>query len=317
MLTRFQAAKKAAIELSGLPIVQTRFISRLTKKHPGTDSSSTVFMGKRYSSTDNLLKTKNLQNPAQEQKSWYDKDNRTEFYSAIQSLQGLMLFSGGIGLLWSYKIERNNKKVELGRNITFEIEKAKTSLKCLMNEWDIEIAKSLKNTQGFDAQKFMEKIDLKKINKYESHFSDGIRMATRYDSSIVPETLQIEADYQNELFRQALQEISLCDQSATYENIKLKAEKLRHCFGEIYNVLNVVGIVASANTIEKKYQTQEQKEILEKFKQKLAVDEIRQSIDNLRTPILLQLKKDKEKFKQNNPDSDKLVRHKVFGNPTK
>lgn len=249
-------------------------------------------------------------------KGWNNRENRQEFYSAFSALQGLAVISG-VGLFFvTERQEREKRKAELGRNITKDIETIKTKLKFLMNELDDLKSRTdawkainLKEIKGF--------ITLQKLNEYEEAFSLSMRMVSRYDTSLVPQVLQVEADYQNERFRR-LAEV-LRDEKGDLNKTKENLENLRTCFIDIYNVLNIVGLATGANTIDRNKQSAEQKLLLETLKgckadvngndSGIITDEVRVIIHQFRREQLKTLDKIKAMKKI---DNSSLVRNEVF-----
>lgn len=261
---------------------------------------------------------------------WRNKETRKEIYSALAALQGLAFLTGAGVFYVAERQEREKRKAELGRNITKDIEQVKTRLKFLVNELD-----DLKRrTQGWESlsQKDIENyIHLQKINEFEETFSYSMRMVTRYDTSLVPQVLQIEADFQNERLRRIAGLLlgHKVDVNRTKENL----EDLRKCFLDIYNVLNIVGLATAANTIDRNKQTDEQRLLLEilkpnRTKSRILVDDESEIISQLyseETNIITdkaraiihqfrsqQLKTLKERKLAKEIDNTKLVRDEVF-----
>ena len=249
-------------------------------------------------------------------RGWRNRENRKEFYSALSALQGLAVVSA-VGLFFvTEQQEREKRKAELGRAITKDIENIKTKLKFLTNELD-DLKRRTDSWKAINIKEINGLINLQKLNEYEEAFSLSMRMVSRYDTSLVPQVLQIEADYQNERFRR-LAEV-LRDEKGDVEKTKANLENLRACFSDIYNVLNIVGLATGANTIDKNKQSTEQKLLLETLKKckedasgnesGIITDEVRVIIHQFRRDQLKNLDKIKTMKKV---DNSNLVRDEVF-----
>lgn len=267
-------------------------------------------------------------------KGWRNRGNREEVYAALNSLQGLA-FLTGVGIFYmNEKHEREKRKAELGRKITKDIEKVKTKLKFLINELD-DFKRKTDFWKGLNKGHIDAHVNLEQINNYEKTFSYSMRMVSRYDTSLVPQVLQTEADYQNERLRRMTG--VLLEESGDIEKTKKNLEELKKCFLDVYNVLNIVGIVTGANTIDKHQQSDEQKLLLKVLsmnkrgtsKDGVITDEITSVVEKFKTTaeddiitdearvIIHQFRKKQldglndQKLKRN-IDNSRLVRDEVF-----
>ena len=221
------------------------------------------------------------------------KEGREEIYKFLQALS---ICIGFLMYINTSKEDRRKRKVELGLAITKELEQAKTDLLCLINELNAMSQPDLQN------------IDVKKINEYERTFGYSLRMASRYDTSLVPDVLKVEADYQFERLRY-LMKCFLSEKSI--EN----TDKLKRCFFDIYNTINLISLIAAANTIEKGKTTEEQNVLLAELKKSgILVNDVRTKVHNHRIETLMELKRKKIRGNHELPlIPDNYVSHHVFG----
>lgn len=189
--------------------------------------------------------------------SWYKvREKREEAYKALNTIPG---FVAALALLWAineHQLDVEERRVarraQLGRELVHEVESKKTELKLVMRK--------------FDTSKEGEKEALEKI---ELTFGYVLRYLSSYDTEIIPELLKIETEYQLQRLRK------LSEMYADKKNDQIKSN-IKECLFDIYEVINIASVIASASTTKKELMTEDEKAVYDKFHSGVkTIDEIR------------------------------------------
>lgn len=234
---------------------------------------------------DKLRSTENLEKrrKALEELENLKKEERFYKLAGVRISAGAMGISGAVfivGVVWHiYDLiqKEEERKAELGRNLVREIEINKEK----MYEFILRLEK-------------MEKVSHEELILLDKTFGYILRYISAYDTSIIPEKLKIECEYQLQSLRKVITNFD-----ASSDKFLEEKNILKECLSNCYNVINIASVVASAATVKKHLRCEEEELVYHLFYEDNSchtVDEIRMKYADKQIEQLNKLHEEKKAY---------------------